>query len=242
MSQLLFTDEILALFPQQEADFHELEKILELHGQVEIREVALPHRGDDFDQENIICRLLTFTFAASIRSERLLESIIREFNELNLHAVYSLVRSHLELAALMNFASKNVRALVAASNLEELDKFLEQLVLGNLYMSKARDYPVKPFHIGSVVRELEEISPRIPRMYYFLSEFTHPNMGALVLSAELDEDQGVTRFGRRRPPSEQDFMQTVNLIIATGQLALKAVSELLLLEVNDLAGGTASSK
>jgi hypothetical protein len=193
--------------------------------------VPHPQKGPGFARESLASRLLTFSFTAAIRSERLLEAIIREFNDCNLHAVYVLVRSHLELAALTHFACKNVKSFLDNRDVEGLDKFLEQLVLGNLYLSKETEYPVKPFHIGNVVRELEEISPKIPQMYYFLSEFTHPNMGALVLSAEAVEAEGVTRFDRRRAPTDADFMQTINLVVATGRLALKDIAELLLLDV-----------
>lgn len=235
MSEIRFSEEILERFPQHADDMRELERIVAQHRQIDVREVPLPGTGVEFRKESLVSRLLTFAFTAAIRSERLLEAAIREFNEYNLHAVYVLVRSHLELAALTHFADKNIKSLLDRRDLEGLDKFLEQLVLGNLYMSKERDYPVKPFHIGSVVRELEEISPKIPQMYYFLSEFTHPNMGALVLSATADEEAGVTRFERHREPADTDFSQTINIAIATGRLALKDLAELLLLDVSALA-------
>jgi hypothetical protein len=228
-----FSDEVIQLLPERESDFRHLEGLLQQHQSIDIQDVPLPSSPEE-TRESMLCRMLTFTFTAAIRSERLLESIIREFNEFNLHAVYVLVRSHLELAALARFANKNIREHVTKKDVDRLDRFLEKLVLGNLFMSKEHEYPVKPFHIGSVVRELEKISPQIPRMYYFLSEFTHPNMGALVLTSQPDLEKGVNVFNRRRPPRDTDFMQTVNIAIATAELILKDVSELLLLDVSAL--------
>jgi len=235
LPETCFSEELLRRFPQHADDMRELQRIVAQHRQIDIREVSLPGAGSDDRGESLVSRLLTFSFTAAIRSERLLEAVINGFNDYNLHAVYVLVRSHLELAALAHFANKNIKSLLDSRDLDGLDKFLEQLVLGNLYMSKERDYPVKPFHIGSVVRELEEISPKIPQMYYFLSEFTHPNMGALVISATADEEAGVTRFERQRVPGDTDFSQTINIAVATGRLALKDLAELLLLDVGTLA-------
>jgi hypothetical protein len=234
-SNVLFSPEILSRFPNYAQDLHELEQILAQHRQVAVRDVLDPRKGPAFARESLACRMLTFSFTAAIRSERLLEAIIQTFNDCNLHAVYVLVRSHLELAALTHFACKNVKSFLGNRDADGLDSFLEQLVLGNLYLSKETEYPVKPFHIGSVVRELEAISPRIPQTYYFLSEFTHPNMGALVLSAEAVEAEGLTRFDRRRAPTDADFMQTINLAVATGRLALEDIAELLTLDVGSLA-------
>jgi hypothetical protein len=199
--------------------------------------------------------------ATAIRTVDLASGLIVLLNATHAHASYPVARAIVETAGVPAYALRNVVPLVAKGRVERASETLLRMVLG-LDPGVAAVFPedvgrakqVHPIRVSKIVDALaatatelhgapdgKPVGDSLRHFYSNVSDHTHPNTGAMHLSASIDENgMSWTRPAQLDEGVMVDVVGTSSLALWYGERAmdslLKAANEHRLVLADKLQG------
>ena len=186
-----------------------------------------------FDLVNWAIQMYSFSLLSHYRE--MLRSFLLLTGGGNIPAAFVIARCLFEMAAQTYYVNKHAQQYLKEGNLKEALKFLSEINMGNLYMKEkyaesededANAFPT-PREIGKVIRCFNEWGKikRAGETYSYLSEFSHPNMGAFSHHYEIKDVDSTVRVDFTEPPRDPLMAPLHEIVISlTG---LQFVGELL---------------
>jgi hypothetical protein len=193
------------------ADVTKLQAVLDRLSALPTPTITLTRKSIDRPtDEQVAWAALVYAYALLHHLRSLLQGIVCEIDDGNTPTALILTRALLELAASAYYVEKHLaQHLNGSRDLTAAWRLLERVVTGSRY---SRAYlpptpgtpqvPESP-HIATMMRALNELlkPDEAERTYSDLSEFSHPNRGALALYYDLDLVDGELRASFLSDPS-----------------------------------------
>jgi len=141
-----------------------------------------------------------YSFSLLSHYREMLHSFILLTDNGKIPAAYVIARCLFEMAAHAYYVNKHVQQYLKEGDLKAAWEFLHEINMGNLYMREkyaeredegdSPNFPA-PREVGKVIRCFNEWGNirRAGETYSFLSESSHPNMGAFSHHYETKEDR-----------------------------------------------------
>ena len=192
-----------------------------------------------FDLVNWGIQMYSFSLLSHYRE--MLRSFLSLTDGGNIPAGFVIARCLFEIAAHTYYVHKHVQQYLKEGNLKSAWEFLLEINMGNLYMkekyTESEDEDNNPFpaprEIGKVIRCFNEWGKirHAGETYSFLSEYSHPNIGAFSHHYEIKAVDETVKVDFTEPPRDPRMAPLPEVAISL--TALQFVGKLL-----DLTGET----
>ena len=183
-----------------------------------------------------------YSFSLLSHYREMLRSFLLLTDGGNIPAAFVIARCLFEMAAHTYYVNKHVQQYLKEGKLKSAWEFLSEINMGNLYMREKYaeredegDNPKfpAPREVGKVIRCFNEWGNirHAGETYSFLSEYSHPNMGAFSHHYEIKAVDDTVRVNFTEPPGDPRMAPLPEVAISL--TALQFVGKLL-----DLTGET----